>query len=136
MNKTIILGKPFTPSAIFDFTVENGFEILYTYGGGMGGASGEMYSTSKPDLNKDFVNITDIYGVEHSFNTKYIVRVTPVKIGKLLIENHGNTYIGNDGDMYCYVYACSTTDEFYVKDAYVDSDKNKDYLVAKYDKEI
>ena len=133
MNKTIEIGKPFDPSKVIDFYDEIGFSILYSYGGGMGGANSTMYTNkSKPDISKEFVDITDIYGVVHTLNTRFIVRISPVTIAYLVIENCGNLNFGKEGDRTRYIYASSILDKFELTKKYVSSDKLKPYFVGEH----
>lgn len=133
MNKTIELGKPFTPSEIKGNATKEGYAILISYGGGMGGASQTIYTYKKVDLEtKDIFEVEDIYGVKHKINRSFVVKVSPTKIISLDIKNLGNNYVGNVGETKRFLYAISIKDKATIKNDFVSSDKVENYLISNY----
>jgi hypothetical protein len=133
MFKTIKIGKPFSPSEIIDFSTEEWTEVLVTYGGGMGGVSAKHYTKSDIDLNKEFVEIINIYGVKITLNTRYIVRINKVNVAFLDMLNNGNQYMGNIGGETRYIYVTSTTDTFECISTLGNTSEQDKYLLCKYD---
>lgn len=133
MNKTIELGKPFTPSEIKGNATKEGYAILISYGGGMGGSSQTIYTYNKVDLEtKDIFEVEDIYGVKHKINRSFVVKVSPTKIVSVDIKNLGNNYVGNVGETKRFLYAISIKDKATIKNDFVSNDKVENYLISNY----
>ena len=81
MKKVIEIGWPCSPSTNIQLKLISATEVLYTYGGGMGGASVKLYAT---DIYKD--KYKDITGELIYINPDYIVTKREVQLVKQVTD--------------------------------------------------
>ncbi|MHA2084719.1 MAG: hypothetical protein ACXABD_13260 [Candidatus Thorarchaeota archaeon] len=81
MKKVIEIGWPCSPSTNIQLKLVNATEVLYTYGGGMGGASVKLYAT---DTSGD--KYTDLTGEVRYINPDYIVTKREVQLVKQVTD--------------------------------------------------
>ena len=133
MKETILLGVPFTPSAIENRNQYIATSITISWGGGMGGSSQTIYTKKEiklKDLSEPFIKIKTIYDKELILSTGHIVKIGTVKVVETDIYNRGNPHLCEIGSTYRYVYIFSTDDEIKYTNNYTDIKSETRYKIS------
>lgn len=115
----IVIGMPCLPAVVEHTCVQNGFEILLSYGGGMGGCRETIYTFD--DITEDmmgwsFFNCKKLNGEEITVFTRYIVYVKPVKY--IIVKGtHSNSNYAHQGDNFIDIYVVKPDDTYSIDTA-------------------
>jgi hypothetical protein len=103
----IVIGMPCLPAVVEHTCIQNGFEILLSYGGGMGGCRETLYTfdnITEEMMGKSFFTCKKLNGEEISVFTRFIVYVKPVKY--IIIKGtHNNSNYSYQGYNFIDIYA-------------------------------
>lgn len=103
----IVIGMPCLPAVVEHICIQNGFEILLSYGGGMGGCRETIYTfddITEEMMSKSFFICKKLDGEEITVFTRFIVYVKPVKY--IIIKGtHNNSNFAFQGYNFIDIYA-------------------------------
>lgn len=88
--KTLLVGKVCSPSTIISNEVLEMERILVSYGGGMGGANKEYY-TSKIKKEGELLKIITLEGQKLSLNPRFIVEIEETKVLKVKTDTSAHS---------------------------------------------
>lgn len=110
----IVIGMPCLPAVVEHTCVQNGFEILISYGGGMGGCRESIYTfdeITEDMMGWSFFTCKKLDGEEITVFTRFIVYVKPVKY--IIIKGtHSNSNFADQGTNFIEVYAVKPDDTY------------------------
>lgn len=113
--KVQTIGLPLTPATITDIYQSEGFEITASWGGGMGGSC-EKFNTldniTDEMLNNEYITIHCLDGKTITLFTKFIVKITPIKI-VVTVGTHNNPHFIHNGNRFVCTY------KFYENERYM-----------------
>lgn len=110
----IVIGMPCLPAVVEHTCIQTGFEILLSYGGGMGGCRETIYTfddITEDMMNKSCFTCKRLNGEEITVFTRFIVYVKPVKY--IVIKGtHSNSNFAFQGDNFIDIYAVNPDDTY------------------------
>jgi len=84
------LGLPYSPATRKTTKTFNAYKILISYGGGMGGASRDIYSKNPMDVNKEYTELINPFtGAKETIFTKWVVSQKIVLLAYQEISSFG-----------------------------------------------
>lgn len=110
----IVIRMPCLPAVVEHVCVQNGFEILLSYGGGMGGCRETVYTfdtITEEMMAKSFFTCKELNGAEITIFTRYLVYVKPVKY--IIVKGtHSNSNFADQGTNFIEIYAVKPDDTY------------------------
>lgn len=110
----IVIGMPCLPATVEHTCIKNGFEILMSYGGGMGGCREAIYTfddITEDMMGKSFFTCKKLDGEEITIFTRYLVYVKPVKY--IIIKGtHSNSNFAYQGCNFIDIYVVKPDDTY------------------------
>lgn len=121
------IGKPFTPSVVYNLEVTKGYEYVCK----IGNKVFYEYTLKKEELNKDFIEL-DCQRGQITWNKECIASIRPVQIAYIEVLNVGNSNMTQPlNTVWNYGYVVEEGVEIIKEDGYSSLELGKNGLLAK-----